>query len=73
MRMTKPHSKAARVNLERLQQKQMEEYREEQEQTIKRGIEQIYEGIQDIRFKGMAYNRTAYLVDTYGPRLWGSR
>ena len=23
-------------------------------------------------WKGSAYNRLAYIVDTYGPRMWGS-
>lgn len=23
-------------------------------------------------FKGSAYNRLAYITDTYGPRMWGS-
>jgi len=49
----------------------MEEYRQEQE--IEEGLKSIFEGISKPEFKGMSYNRTAYLVDTIGPRLWGSR
>jgi carboxypeptidase Q len=28
--------------------------------------------IQEPRFKGSAYDRLAYITDTYGPRMWGS-
>ena len=28
--------------------------------------------IKDSPFKGAAYERLAYITDTYGPRLWGS-
>lgn len=36
-------------------------------------VKLIKENIQqNFKFKGSAYNRTAYLVDTFGPRLWGS-
>lgn len=35
-------------------------------------VEQIVSSVNSKDFKHMAYQRTAYLVDTYGPRLWGS-
>ncbi len=35
-------------------------------------VKHLQQKIQESPFKGSAYNRLAYITDTYGPRMWGS-
>jgi carboxypeptidase Q len=35
-------------------------------------VKSLKDKIGQAPFKGSAYNRLGYLVDTYGPRMWGS-
>ena len=35
-------------------------------------VKDLQQKIQQAPFKGSAYERLAYITDTYGPRMWGS-
>lgn len=35
-------------------------------------VNHLAQKIKEPNFKGAAYNRLAYIVDTYGSRMWGS-
>jgi hypothetical protein len=35
-------------------------------------VKYLKQKITESPFKGSAYNRLAYITDTYGPRMWGS-
>lgn len=35
-------------------------------------VKYLKKRITESPFKGSAYNRLAYITDTYGPRMWGS-
>ena len=35
-------------------------------------VQYLAQKIQEPPFKGSAYDRLAYITDTYGPRMWGS-
>ncbi len=35
-------------------------------------VKYLKQKITENPFKGSAYNRLAYITDTYGPRMWGS-
>ena len=35
-------------------------------------VKYLQQKIKESPFKGSAYNRLAYITDSYGPRMWGS-
>ena len=35
-------------------------------------VKDLAQKIKESPFKGSAYDRLAYITDTYGPRMWGS-
>lgn len=35
-------------------------------------VKYLAQKIKEAPFKGSAYDRLAYITDTYGPRMWGS-
>ena len=35
-------------------------------------VNHLADKIKQAPFKGVAYDRLAYITDTYGPRMWGS-
>jgi hypothetical protein len=35
-------------------------------------VKNLQQKIKESPFKGSAYDRLAYITDTYGPRMWGS-